>query len=83
MGSQLAQRDSLSSRVRETELGLAARRQRVEELHAAQLVAERHRSELRAEEGRNLNALQSERTSLASQARAAYMIGRQGNSNCY
>jgi septal ring factor EnvC (AmiA/AmiB activator) len=77
MGSQLAQRDSLSARVRETELGLAAKRQRVEELHAAQLVAERHRSELRAEEGRNLNALQSERTSLANQARAAYMIGRQ------
>jgi septal ring factor EnvC (AmiA/AmiB activator) len=77
MGSQLAQRDSLSARVRETELGLAAKRQRVEELHAAQLLAERHRSGLRAEEGRNLNALQSERASLASQARAAYMIGRQ------
>jgi septal ring factor EnvC (AmiA/AmiB activator) len=77
MGSQLAQRDSLSARVRETELAIAARRQRVEELHAAQLAAERHRSELRAEEGRNLNALQAERASLASQARAAYMIGRQ------
>jgi murein hydrolase activator len=77
MGSQLAQRDSLSARVRETELVIAAKRQRVEELHAAQLAAERHRSELRAEEGRNLNALQSERASLASQARAAYMIGRQ------
>jgi murein hydrolase activator len=77
MGSQLAQRDALSARVRETELGLAAKRQRVEELHAAQLVAERHRSDLRAEQGRNLNALQSERASLASQARAAYMIGRQ------
>jgi septal ring factor EnvC (AmiA/AmiB activator) len=77
MGSQLAQRDSLSARVRETELSLAAKRQRVEELHAAQLAAERHRSELRAEEGRNLTALQAERASLASQARAAYMIGRQ------
>jgi murein hydrolase activator len=77
MASQLAQRDSLSARVRETELGLAARRQRVEELHAAELAAERHRSELRAEEGRNLSALQAERASLASQARAAYMIGRQ------
>ena len=77
MGSQLAQRDSLSARVRETELAIAAKRQRVEELHAAQLAAERHRSELRAEEGRNLNALQTERASLASQARAAYMIGRQ------
>jgi septal ring factor EnvC (AmiA/AmiB activator) len=77
MGSQLAQRDSLSARVRETELSLAAKRQRVEELHAAQLAAERRRSELRAEEGRNLTALQAERASLASQARAAYMIGRQ------
>ncbi|HEY6619674.1 MAG TPA: peptidoglycan DD-metalloendopeptidase family protein [Steroidobacteraceae bacterium] len=77
MGSQLAQRDSLSARVRETELGIAAKRQRVEELHAAQLAAERRRSELRAEEGRNFTALQAERASLASQARAAYMIGRQ------
>jgi septal ring factor EnvC (AmiA/AmiB activator) len=77
IGSQLAQRDSLSARVRETELGIAAKRQRVEALHAEQLAAERRRSELRAEEGRNLNALQAERASLASQARAAYMIGRQ------
>jgi murein hydrolase activator len=77
MGSQLTQRDSLSARVRETELVIAAKRQRVEGLHTEQLAAERHRSELRAEEGRNLNALQSERASLASQARAAYMIGRQ------
>ncbi len=77
MGSQLAQRDSLSARVRETELGIAAKRQRVEELHAAQIAAERRRSELRAEESRNLNALQSERASLAGQARAAYMIGGQ------
>ena len=77
MGSQLAQRDSLSARVRETELGIAAKRQRVEELRAAQLAAERRRSELRAEEGRNFTALQAERASLASQARAAYMIGRQ------
>src|ERR1700689_1855521 len=73
MGSQLAQRDSLSARVRDTELVIAAKRQRVEELHAAQLGAERHRSELRAEQDRNLNALQAERASLASQARSAYM----------
>jgi septal ring factor EnvC (AmiA/AmiB activator) len=77
MGSQLAQRDSLSARVRETELVIGAKRQRVEELHVAELAAEHHRSELRAEEGRNLSALQAERASLASQARAAYMIGRQ------
>ena len=77
MGSQLAQRDSMSARVRETELVIAAKRQRVEELHAAEAVAERRRSDLRAEQSRNQNALQSERASLASQALAAYMIGRQ------
>jgi murein hydrolase activator len=77
MGAQLAQRDSLSARVRETELVIAAKRQRVEELRSEQLAAERRRTELRAEESRNLNALQAERASLESQARAAYMIGRQ------
>jgi murein hydrolase activator len=77
MGSQLAQRDSLSARVRETELVIAAKRQRVDELHASEAVAERRRSELRAEQTRNQNSLQSERTSLANQALAAYMIGRQ------
>ncbi|MDP9010655.1 MAG: peptidoglycan DD-metalloendopeptidase family protein [Pseudomonadota bacterium] len=77
MGSQLAQRDSLSARVRETELVIAAKRQRVEELHAAEARSERRRSELRADQTRNQSALQSERESLATQARAAYMIGRQ------
>ena len=77
MGTQLAQRDSLSARVRETELVIAAKRQRVEELHVAQIAVERRRAELREEESRNLTALQAQRASLASQARAAYMIGRQ------
>ena len=77
MGSQLAQRDSLSARVRETELAIAAKRQHVEELRVEQTAVERRRGELRAEQGRNLAALQSERAALAVQARAAYMIGRQ------
>jgi murein hydrolase activator len=77
MGSQLAQRDSLSARVRESELAIAAKRQRIDELHAAEALAERHRSELRADQARNQNALQSERAALAGQAQAAYMIGRQ------
>jgi murein hydrolase activator len=77
MGAQLAQRDSMSARVRETELVIAAKRKRVDELHAAEAVAERRRAELRAEQLRDQNTLQSERSSLASQAQAAYMIGRQ------
>jgi murein hydrolase activator len=77
MGTQLAQRDSLSARVRETELVIAAKRQRVEELRAAEALAERRRSELRAEQSRNQAALQAEQASLSAQAQAAYMIGRQ------
>ncbi|HEX3912152.1 MAG TPA: peptidoglycan DD-metalloendopeptidase family protein [Steroidobacteraceae bacterium] len=77
IGSQLAQRDSLSARVRETELAIAAKRRRVDELRAAQAAAEQRRAELRTQQARNLSALQSERASLAGQVRAAYMIGRQ------
>jgi septal ring factor EnvC (AmiA/AmiB activator) len=77
MGSELTQRDSISARVREAELVIAAKRQRVEALHAAQAAAERHRSDLRAEQTRDQDALRGERASLAAQARAAYMIGRQ------
>jgi septal ring factor EnvC (AmiA/AmiB activator) len=77
MGAQLAQRDSLSARVRESELVIAAKRQRVDELHAAEAVVERRRSELRAEQTRNQIALQSERASLSTEVQAAYMIGRQ------
>ncbi len=77
IGSQLKQRDALSARVRESELDIAAKRQKVDELHAAQAGAERRRSDLRMEQTRNQNALQAERASLAAQVRAAYMIGRQ------
>jgi murein hydrolase activator len=77
MGSQLAQRDAMSARVREAELVIAAQRQRMDALHAALTVAQRQRSELLAEQTRDQDALQGERASLAAQARAAYMIGRQ------
>jgi septal ring factor EnvC (AmiA/AmiB activator) len=76
MSSQLAQRDSIGARVRETELVIAAKRKRVEELRTAQAAAERRRAELRAEQTRNQIALQSERASLYAYAQAAYMIGR-------
>jgi septal ring factor EnvC (AmiA/AmiB activator) len=77
IGTQLAQRDSLNARVRATELDIAAKRQRVDELHTAVVAAERRIADLRAEQTRNQNSLLAERASLASQARAAYMIGRQ------
>jgi murein hydrolase activator len=77
IGSQLKQRDALSARVRESELDIAAKRQKVDELRGAQAAAERRRTDLRVEQTRNQNALQAERGSLAAQVRAAYMIGRQ------
>jgi septal ring factor EnvC (AmiA/AmiB activator) len=67
----------LSARLRAAELVITAKRQRLDTLRAAQAAAERRRSELRGEQGRDQNALQAERAALAAQVRAAYMIGRQ------
>ena len=47
------------------------------EVGLTQIAAERHRSELRGEQGRDQNALLAERAALGQQVRAAYMIGRQ------
>jgi septal ring factor EnvC (AmiA/AmiB activator) len=77
LGDELKQRDASSARLRETELVITAKRQRLETLRAAQAAAERRRSELRGEQLRDQNALQAERAALAAQVRAAYMIGRQ------
>jgi murein hydrolase activator len=77
IGSELTQRDTQRARVREAELNIAAKRQRLEALRSEQAAVERRRSELRGEQGRNQTALQAERGSLAEEVRAAYMIGRQ------
>jgi septal ring factor EnvC (AmiA/AmiB activator) len=77
LGDELKQRDALSARLRETELVITAKRQRLDWLRAAQAAADRRRSELRGEQGREQNALQAERAALAAQVRTAYIIGRQ------
>jgi len=77
IGVDLKQRDAMSARVRDAELVIAAKRQRLDELHAAVVAAERRRSESRAEQTRAQNLLQSQQASLAAQLREAYMIGRQ------
>lgn len=77
LGGELKQRDALSARLRESELAVTAKRQGLDALRAAQAAAERHRAELRAEQGREQSALEGERAALAAQVRAAYMIGRQ------
>lgn len=77
LGDELRRRDALSAHLREAELAITARRRRLDTLHAAEAAAERRRSELRLEQGRDQFVLQSERSALARQVRAAYMIGRQ------
>jgi len=77
LGDELKQRDVLSARLRDAELAITAKRQRLETLRAAEAAVERHRTELRALQGRAQNALQAERAVLGQQVRAAYMIGRQ------
>ena len=74
---ELKERDARSTRLREAEVGIAAMRRRLENLHSALLAAERRRAELRAEETRAQAALDTERAALATQVRTAYMIGRQ------
>jgi septal ring factor EnvC (AmiA/AmiB activator) len=77
LGDELKQRDAFSARLRETELVITAKRRRLETLRIAQVAAERQRLELRGEQGRAQNSLESERAVLGQQVRAAYMIGRQ------
>jgi murein hydrolase activator len=77
LGEELKERDALSARLREAELLVTAKRRRLDALRAAQIAAERHRSELRGEQQAEQDALQAQRAALAAQVRAAYMIGRQ------
>jgi len=77
LGGELKQRDVLNSRLRDIELGLTAKRQRLESLRSAEIAALRRRGELRLEVSGVKSDLDSERTQLASQVRAAYMMGEQ------
>ncbi len=77
LAGELKERDALGGRLREAELAITAKRRHLETLRAAEIDTQRRRSELRAEQGREQNALQGERAALAAQVRAAYMLGRQ------
>ena len=77
LGDELKKRDALRARLREAELAITAKRQRLDTLRAEEAAAERRRSELRMEQGRDEIALQAERDALGQQVRAAYLIGRQ------
>jgi septal ring factor EnvC (AmiA/AmiB activator) len=77
LGTELKQRDALSSRLREAELEITEKRRRLEQLRSSETAAERRRTQLRAGQIHDQEALAAERDTLAAQVRAAYMIGRQ------
>ena len=77
LGADLAQRDGVSARLREAELAITAKRQRLDALHVEQAAAERRQAQLRGEQSRALSSLDAKRAALAAQIRAAYMIGPQ------
>jgi septal ring factor EnvC (AmiA/AmiB activator) len=77
LGGELKERDALSSHLRDAELLITAKRQRLEALRAEKTAAERHRTELRSEQAAVQSALEAERAALSREVRAAYMIGRQ------
>ncbi len=77
LGEELKQRDALSSRLREAELAITAKRQRLESLRSEEAAAERRRAELNDERAAQQAALNKERAALAAEVRAAYMIGPQ------
>lgn len=77
LGEELRQRDALSARLRTAELAVTDGRRRLDALRTAQAAAERHRAELRNQQSRQEQALQSQRADLAAQVRTAYMMGSQ------
>jgi septal ring factor EnvC (AmiA/AmiB activator) len=75
--AELAQQDVLGARLRQAELAITAKRRSLEVLHAAVTAAERRRSLSIAEQARTRAELDAQRTALAGQIVADYMIGRQ------
>lgn len=74
---ELKERDALNAHLRDIDLNITAKRQRLEELRVAESAAEHRRGELRVEAARVKNDLRGERAALAAQVRAAYMMGQQ------
>jgi septal ring factor EnvC (AmiA/AmiB activator) len=77
LGSELALRDAMNARLREAELGITNKRQRLESLHKEVQAAQRRRDALRAQEQSQQDALAGARAVLAGQVKAAYLMGRQ------
>jgi septal ring factor EnvC (AmiA/AmiB activator) len=71
------ERDAAATRLRATELDVARAHQQLDELRALRRAAEARRNALEAERRVYEQTLERERTALAAQLRAAYLIGRE------
>ncbi len=76
-GKDLAERDALSSHLRDAELEVTAKRQALEQLQASAAATAERRGELQLERQRTLATLDGERSALAAEARMAEMMGPQ------
>jgi murein hydrolase activator len=76
-GKDLAERDALSSHLRDAELVVTAKRQALEELQRSAAAAAERRTELQLERQRTLATLDGERAALGAEARLAEMMGPQ------
>ena len=77
LGGELKQRDVLNARLRDIDLGITAKRQRLDGLRSEEIAVARRRGELRLDASRVKSDLNDERAALASQVRAAYLMGQQ------
>ena len=75
LGGELKQRDAQAARLRDADLTITSARRRLDGLRAAELAAERRRTELRALKARVDQTLDSQRAALAADVRTAYLIG--------
>ena len=76
LGAELAERDSLNSRLRQAELEITEKRRALDALRGAAAEIERRRGLLRQERQRAEASLNLARAALAGQVRGAYMSGR-------
>jgi len=77
VGDAATARDAAATRLRSTELEVAEVQQKLGELRAQRRASEERRAQLEAERAARERTLDNERTALAAQLRAAYLIGRE------
>lgn len=71
-----SRRDALAARLRDAELTVAEARRRLDAVRAERAQSEKRRAQLQQQKAESETALESQRSGLAGELRAAYTIGR-------